>query len=118
MTTLYRNDIARLIANETGDTIASATISSVGTRSRPGGQAMTTILENASGVRITEKDKRHGHHLAVGALCHCGEYLIVAPPAYHPDHRKGDPVMICGDHGVHAFRFLDLVKGLQPETKP
>ena len=25
MTTLYRNDIARLIANETGDTIASAT---------------------------------------------------------------------------------------------
>ena len=40
---------------------------------------MTTILENASGVRITEEDKRHGHHLAVGALCHCGEYLIVAP---------------------------------------
>ena len=25
---------------------------------------MTTILENASGVRITEEDKRHGHHLA------------------------------------------------------
>ena len=79
---------------------------------------MTTILENASGVRITEEDKRHGHHLAVGALCHCGEYLIVAPMAYHADHRKGDPVMVCGDHGVHAFRFLDLMKGLQPDAKP
>ena len=79
---------------------------------------MTTILENASGVRITEEDKQHGHHRAVGALCHCGEYLIVAPMAYHADHRKGDPVMVCGDHGVHAFRFLDLVKGLQPEPQP
>lgn len=79
---------------------------------------MTTILENASGVRITEEDKRHGHHLAVGALCHCGEYLIVAPTIYQADHRKGDPVMVCGDHGVHAFRFLDPVKGLQPEAKP
>ena len=36
---------------------------------------MTTILKNASGVRITEKDKKHGHHLAVGALCHCGGYI-------------------------------------------
>ena len=39
---------------------------------------MTTILKNAHGVRIAEEDKRHGHHLAVGALCHCGEYLIVS----------------------------------------
>lgn len=30
---------------------------------------MTTILKNAHGVRITEEDKRHGHHLAVGAFC-------------------------------------------------
>jgi len=79
---------------------------------------MTTILENANGVRITEGDKMHGHHIAVGALCCCGEHLIVAPMIYQADHRKGDPVMVCRDHGVHAFRFLDLVKGLQPEDKP
>ena len=79
---------------------------------------MTTILENANGVRITEGDKMYGHHLAVGALCHCGEHLFVAPAIFRADHRKGDPVMVCGDHGVHAFRFLDLVKGLQPEVKP
>lgn len=79
---------------------------------------MTIILENANGVQITEDDKRHGHHVAVGALCHCGEPLIVAPWAYHPDHRKGDPVMICWEYGVHAFRFLELVQGRQPEAKP
>ena len=65
---------------------------------------MSTILENANGVRITEEDKMHGHHIAVGALCCCGEHLIVAPTIYQADHRKGDPVMVCGDHGVHAFR--------------
>ena len=79
---------------------------------------MTTILENANGVRITEEDKMHGHHIAVGALCCCGEHLIVAPTIYQADHRKGDPVMVCRDHGVHAFRFLDLVMGQQPEAKP
>ena len=71
------------------------------------------ILENANGVRITEGDKMHGHHIAVGALCCCGEHLIVAPTRYHADHRKGDPVMVCRDHGVHAFRFLELVEGRQ-----
>lgn len=76
------------------------------------------ILENANGVRITEGDKMHGHHIAVGALCCCGEHLIVAPTIYHADHRKGDPVMVCRDHGVHAFRFLELVEGRQPEAKP
>lgn len=77
---------------------------------------MTTILENENGVRITEDDRRHGHYAAVGALCHCGEPLIVAPMIYHPEHRKGDPVMVCTDHGVHAYRFLDLVQGRQPEA--
>lgn len=76
------------------------------------------ILENPNGVRITEADKLHGHHVAVGARCHCGEALIVAPMVYQADHRKGDPVMVCRDHGVHAFRFLELVKGQQPEAKP
>ena len=79
---------------------------------------MTTLLENANGVRITEEDKMHGHHIAVGALCCCGEHLIVAPTIYQADHRKGDPVMVCRDHGVHAYRFLELVEGRQPEAKP
>ena len=79
---------------------------------------MTTILENANGVRITEGDKMQGHHVAVGARCYCGERLIVAPMIYQADHRKGDPVMVCLDHGVHAFRFLGLVQGKQPEAAP
>lgn len=76
------------------------------------------ILENANGVTITENDKIGGHYTAVGAFCHCGEALIVAPPLFQADHRKGDPVIVCRDHGVHAFRFLDLVPGQQPEAKP
>ena len=82
---------------------------------------MTTILENANGVRITEGNKMNGHYVAVGALCCCGEHLIVAPTIYQADHRKGDPVMVfmvCRNHGVHAFRFLELVEGRQPEAKP
>lgn len=76
------------------------------------------ILENANGVKITEGAMMQWHHVAVGALCHCGEHLIVAPMIYQADHRKGDPVMVCRDHGVHAFRFLELVQGRQPEVKP
>lgn len=76
------------------------------------------ILENANGVTITESDKVGGHYTAVGALCHCGEALIVAPRIFQADHHKGDPVMVCRDHGVHAFRFLGLVQGRQPETAP
>ena len=76
------------------------------------------ILENANGVRITEGGKMQGHYVAVGALCCCGEHLIVAPTIYQADHRKGDPVMVCWDYGVHVFRFLELVEGRQPEAKP
>ena len=76
------------------------------------------ILENANGVRITEGGKMQGHYVAVGALCCCGEHLIVAPTIYQADHRKGDPVMVCRDYGVHVFRFLELVEGRQPEAKP
>lgn len=71
------------------------------------------ILENSNGVQIREGHKTHGHYLALGADCHCGEYLYVAPMIFQADHKKGDPVMVCGDHGVHAFRFLELAKGKQ-----
>ena len=72
------------------------------------------ILENENGVQIIESTKIGGHYAAANAVCHCGNSLIVAPPIFHPDHRKGNPVMVCEDHGVHAFRFLDLVTGRQP----
>ena len=77
------------------------------------------VLENAAGVQILKSKKFNGHYGAANALCHCGEELIVAPPIFHPDHKKGDPVMVCGDHGVHGFRFLDLVQGrqLMPNAK-
>ena len=72
------------------------------------------ILENQQGVQILESVKFHGHYGAANATCQCGEDLIVAPRIFHPDHRKGDPVMICGDHGVHGYRFSALVIGIQP----
>ena len=74
---------------------------------------MTTILENANGVRITEGGKMHGHYVAEGALCCCGEHLIVAPMIFHADHRKGDPVMVCGDHGIIRW---SLTSSLSSET--
>lgn len=79
---------------------------------------MTTdnvILENHNGVQILRDQKFCGHHGAANATCECGMELIVAPPIFHPAHMKGDPVMVCGDHGVHGYRFLNLVKGRQPK---
>lgn len=73
------------------------------------------ILRNKHGVEIRRDHKPHGHYEAVGAQCHCGMDLMVAPPIFVPDHKKGDPVMVCSDHGVHAYRFKDLVPGKQPE---
>ena len=72
------------------------------------------ILENRGGVQILESVKFCGHHGAANATCQCGEELIVAPAIFHPDHKKGDPVMVCGDHGVHGYRFSALVIGQQP----
>lgn len=72
------------------------------------------ILENPNGVQILESVKFHGHYGAANATCQCGEELIVAPPIFHPDHKKGDPVMVCGVHGVHGYRFSTLVVGRQP----
>jgi hypothetical protein len=73
------------------------------------------VLENANGVQIREDDKSGRHYRAHNAQCECGEELIVAPMAFHADHHKGDPVMVCGDHGVHAYRFLSLQQGRQPQ---
>ncbi len=72
------------------------------------------VLENSSGVQIREDKKFHGHYGAANAVCECGDVLIVAPMIFRADHKKGDPVMVCGDHGVHAYRFTELVQGRQP----
>lgn len=72
------------------------------------------ILENAHGVQIGKGPAFYRHYGAVNAVCECGMELIVAPALFHADHKRGDPVMVCGDHGVHAYRFSDLVTGQQP----
>lgn len=74
------------------------------------------ILQNDNGVEIRKSQKDCGHYKAIGATCYCGDVLIVASPVFRPNHKKGDPVMVCGDHGVHAYRFKNLVRGKQPET--
>lgn len=73
------------------------------------------ILRNEHGVEIRKDHKLYGHYEAVGAQCHCGMDLMVAPAVFHADHKKGDPVMVCSDHGAHAYRFKSLVLGRQPE---
>jgi len=73
------------------------------------------ILRNCHGVEIREDQREYGHYKAVGAICFCGEDLIVAPPIFNPNHKKGDPVMVCRDHGIHAYRFSELVMGKQSE---
>ena len=70
------------------------------------------ILTNKNGVEIVKGDWQYE---ARNAKCKCGMGLMVAPMIFHADHKKGDPVMVCHDHGVHAYRFSDLVIGQQPE---
>lgn len=70
-------------------------------------------LTNENGVMINAKDC--GHWAAGNATCECGESLIVAPAIFEPTHEPGDPVMVCGDHGVHGYRFKSLIVGQQPE---
>lgn len=79
----------------------------------PENSGSDVILENPNGVQIRASVKFHGHYGAANATCHCGEVLIVAPEIFEADHKKGNPVLVCGDHGVHAFRFLDLQLGRQ-----
>ncbi len=73
------------------------------------------ILRNSHGVEITEGGKLSGHHIAVRAKCiaGCDCALIIAPPVFGPEHKKGNPVMICEDHGAHSFMFKDLIAGNQ-----
>ena len=71
------------------------------------------VLENKNGVQIRDDVKFGCHFLAANAKCECGEDLMVAPMIFNADHKKGDPVMVCTDHGAHAYRFLDLVVGKQ-----
>ena len=73
------------------------------------------ILSLKNGVTITQIE---GEHAQVnGAQCWCGDRLLVAPPVMRPDHKKGDPVVCCMDHGHAAFRFKQLVAGKQIKTK-
>ena len=72
------------------------------------------MLTNNNGVKIDSKI--FNHWATSNAKCCCGEPLMVAPQAFDVDHQKGNPVMVCGDHGVHAYMFKDLVIGSQPEN--
>lgn len=71
------------------------------------------LLQNQNGVKILKHIKCYGHHYAYNATCYCGERLLVAPAAFQAEHKPGDPVMVCGDHGVHSYRFSELTPGKQ-----
>ncbi len=72
-------------------------------------------LTNEHGARIDARLKAGNHYTSSNAFCHkgCCSELMVAPAIFRADHKKGDPVMVCGDHGAHAYRFSDLKPGLQ-----
>lgn len=69
-------------------------------------------LKNNQGVKLD--CKMFDHWSTLDSKCSCGYWLMVAPPVFRPDHQQGNPVMICEDHGVCAYRFKDLVVGTQP----
>lgn len=73
------------------------------------------VLENGYGVKILELSDNDRHYKTENAICECGEELIVAPPICHPDHKKGDPVLVCLDHFIHGYRFSQLRPGRQPK---
>jgi len=70
-------------------------------------------LTNNNGVRLDSKNGKHWSTL--DAKCKCGEWLMLTPALFRPDHKPGDPIMMCEDHGVHAYRFKDLIKGKQED---
>lgn len=70
------------------------------------------VLTNSNGVELL--DPKVGHITATNALCGCGSKLIVAPKIMIAQHQKGNPIMVCTDHAIHAYWFNDLVKGVQP----
>lgn len=82
----------------------------------PHGEAQDPIPANQFGVRIDSKTKAGGHYATSTAFCSCGESLMVAPAVFHAKHQKGNPVMVCADHGVHGFYFKDLKPGVQQEN--
>lgn len=70
------------------------------------------LLINEHGVGL---DCKIFQHIGTStATCLDGDELIVAPKIFHAEHEDDDPVLVCTDHGVHAYRFKDLVPGKQP----
>jgi len=72
-------------------------------------------MKNDNGVELNQTPGDHAR--AVNATCGCGCCLFVAPPILHPEHEKGNPIMVCDDHFIHAYWFKDLVIGRQPKTQ-
>ncbi len=71
-------------------------------------------LKNSNGVILDSiADSNHLH--VINALCNCGMKLMVAPSIFKHQHTLPDnPIIICTDHGIHAYHFSDLVRGQQP----
>lgn len=73
------------------------------------------ILNNKNSVKIDCKTKHSNHYATSQAKCSCGKGLLVAPSVYNPDHKNGDPILVCYDHGHNAYRFSDLIIGKQSD---
>lgn len=76
-------------------------------------KAKDIVLINDHGVEILETVKFAGHYGTANAECYCGCELIVSPAIFNDPHEKGNPVLRCTDHGVHAYFFKDLIIGQQ-----
>ena len=73
---------------------------------------MKKLFTNEHGVTLL--DPGPGNHCKPdNAECWCGADLIASPPIFDDPHEKGNPVMRCTDHGVHAYWFKNLVPGKQ-----
>jgi len=71
------------------------------------------LIENKNGVFILKSERFAGHFFASNAVCKCGERMLIAPEGFNAKHEKGDPVLVCEDHGIHSFMFSTLIIGEQ-----
>jgi len=74
----------------------------------------TVSMTNENGVILDQEEGKHAK--CVNAVCACGASLLVAPSILNPQHEKGNPIIVCDDHCIHAYWFKNLTLGKQAKA--
>jgi len=71
-------------------------------------------MTNENGVILDQEEGKHAK--CVNAVCACGASLLLAPSILNPQHKKGNPIIVCNDHCIHAYWFKNLTQGKQAKA--